>query len=367
MTEPQAGICVLTGAGASRPLGLPTMDGLLPENFEQSLQVGERDVFDMIGNWALLRPDLSFDFEHLFTGVDYIANTTVNDPLAIAFAGPRGDRTGRFQFKSQSGTYFEANFDGYRRSAISLAETLKRIVHERLSRVDPSKAAKLYHAFFALLSELVGSRTQIDMFTTNYDRAVETSYEYEGESYVRFELIRGFKRSARARAPRFDAADYRRGSRNGLTVRLFKLHGSLDWRREGDTVVEVAADEYVGRNAVIYPLRKPLLEEPFKSLFELYEKRVAKAKICVVIGSSLRDDHIRRVLVDRVRESALHVVLVDPQAAQLWTRIEKEIGQEAAVRFVHTANVGFGGNGAENTELRQAITLAVTQARSSRA
>ena len=57
MTEPPPRVCVLTGAGASKPLGLPTMESLLPEGFERSLpdRSGERDVFDMAVNWAALQ------------------------------------------------------------------------------------------------------------------------------------------------------------------------------------------------------------------------------------------------------------------------------------------------------------------------
>ena len=52
MTEPKPRVLVLTGAGASKPLGLPTMEGLLPDGFAAQLQGEERDVFDMAANWA---------------------------------------------------------------------------------------------------------------------------------------------------------------------------------------------------------------------------------------------------------------------------------------------------------------------------
>ena len=128
-------------------------------------------------------------------------------------------------------------------------------------------------------------------------------------------------------------------------------------------MVEVAADEYVGRNAIIYPLRKPSLDEPFRTLFALFEQRLAKADLCIVVGSSLRDEHIRRALVERVKTKALQIVLVDPNAPQLWAVFEAEVGQAEAARLVQQASVGFGAGGEEETEVKGKIQFAIANAR----
>ncbi len=364
MTEPGPRICVLTGAGASQPLGLPTMATLLPGDFERHLE-GGRDVFDMVTNWAASgRTDTVLDFELLFTGIDHIAPLDGGDPLAMAFAAARGDHVGRFQFKQAAGSYIEANLQGYQKEAAALIERLKGVVHQRLSPIDTAKAAKLYHAFFELLPSAPTSIREIDVFTTNYDRAVEAAYEHEGEGPERFELVRGFQRRGRARAPRFDPRIYEAPLSEGLNVRLYKLHGSLDWRREGAAVVEVGADEYVGRNAVIYPLRKPSLDEPFATLFKLFRMRLKDAHVCVVIGSSLRDEHIRRALVERVQAEALRVVLVDPRASDLRSGLEAEVGRGQTARFVQALDMGFGGSAEEQRQLKGKIKLAVEQATS---
>jgi hypothetical protein len=103
---------------------------------------------------------------------------------------------------------------------------------------------------------------------------------------------------------------YERPPGSSFIVKLYKLHGSLDWRHENDAVQEVAADEYVGRNVVIYPVRKPVMDEPFKTLFELFERRLDESQVCVVIGSSLRDEHLRQALVKRINAGTLRAVLV---------------------------------------------------------
>jgi hypothetical protein len=325
------------------------MVDLLPSGFDTSLQGGERDVFDMVANWALATAsDGILDFEVLFTGVDLLAQMQPTDPVALPFMPPQKEASGRdrggWLFRASAGSNIVGSIDHFRPGARDLEEKLKRVVHDRLAPVASEKAAGLYYPLFELLAEVVGPRGVIDLFTTNYDRAVEASYEYEGKATpeVTFELVRGFRRTPRARTARWNPTDYERSSVDGLTVRLYKLHGSLDWRRENDVVVEVAADEYVARNAVIYPLRKPSPDEPFKALLGLFEQRVAGAQVCVVIGSSLRDEHIRSVLVKHLNADALHVVLVDPEIEKLRALLEAEIGTERLNRLVRSAKVKFG-------------------------
>lgn len=344
---------------------------LLPAEFDEGLQGGERDVLDMVANWALAPGSSNgvLDFEVLFTGVDLLANLQATDPLALPFMPPQKDRNGRdrggWLFKqAHPGSNIVGSIDHFRPAARELAEKLKRVVHDRLAPVEAEKAAGLYYPLFALLAEVVGPTGVIDFFTTNYDRAVEASYEYEGTATpdVTFELVRGFRRTPRSRTARWNPTDYDRSSADGLTVKLYKLHGSLDWRRENGLVVEVAADEYVARNAVIYPLRKPSPDEPFKALLALFEERIASAQVCVVIGSSLRDEHIRGILVKRLNADALHVVLVDPEIEKLRALLEAGIGADRLTRLVRSAKVKFGESGSWD-RVRSKLLDAVGHAR----
>ncbi len=346
MSEQRPRVCVLTGAGASKPLDLPTMDDLLPQGFEGTLAARERDVFDIAANWAAANGRGGFlDLELLFTALDTIGHVEVSDPLGMAFV-PARDGAGGFLFKQgpHGGAYIAGgNLDGFQKAAKAVAERLKVIVHDRLSGVDAAKAAKLYFPFLSYLSEIVGSDGEIDFFTTNYDRAVELSYEDDSATLrLVFEVVAGFPPGQRVSRPRWNVADYQRKAPKGLTIRLYKLHGSLDWRREGGSVRFVGAEEYVPRSVAIYPLRKPsVVDEPFKTLLGLFKERVNEARLCLVIGSSLRDDHIRHVLVERVRAEALHVVIADPNASTLVSALESEAGKQGA-RFLHKAQGEFG-------------------------
>ncbi len=346
------------------------MDALLPKEFGESLQYGERDVFDMAANWAMMQNPEVLDFEHLFTGVDVLAHLSRSDPLAMAFAPPRPpvppqSRVANFQFQSLAGHILGPDFEGCRKNAAALTERLRRVVHEQLAQIDTARAAILYQKLFAFLSAIVGLTGQVDLFTTNYDRAVEASYEtpVDDPTGFDFELVRGFTQGARQRAPQWDPSVYERPPGSRLVVKLYKLHGSLDWRREGDQVREVAADEYVGRNAVIYPVRKPVIEEPFHTLLDLFRRRLQDSDLCVVIGNSLRDEHIRTCLTERLHADALRLVIVDPQADRLASSLEPEIGRERLGRLVQTAPVRFGGGDAEQRDLEAVVGSVAAQAR----
>jgi hypothetical protein len=365
MTDPKPRVVVLTGAGASKPLGLPTMEALLPSAFESLLQpVEEHQVFDMAANWAAVQNPAVLDFELVFTLVDTIARLRESDPVAMAFAAARGS-AGGFQFKATPGSYIAGgNLPAYQKAAASLCERLKRVVHEQLAEPDEALAVKLYHDLFRVLGGVIDHPGVIDLFTTNYDRAVEVSHETAAE--VDFELVKGFGLVGRARAPRWDPSLYDNAPGKRLTVKLYKLHGSLDWRRNGDVVEEVGADEYVkGRNALIYPIRKPVIEEPFTNLFERFKQRLQESGVCVVIGSSLRDEYIRQAIVEQLNAETLRVVLVDPNADKLAALLGEDLGAlgpDRLGRLVYTVNARFGGSDDEVKDMEEKIRRAAAHA-----
>src|SRR5438876_9330671 len=200
MTEPKPRVLVLTGAGASKPLGLPTMEGLLPDVFAAQLQGEERDVFDMAANWAAGQNPTVLDFELIFTLVDLVAHLEESDPAALAFAAPRTS-AGGFLFTQGAGSYSTGNLPADRAAAARLLERLKRVVHEQLAPPDAALAVQLYHGLFEILAGLFDPQGVIELFTTNYDRAVEISHETAAD--VDFELVKGFAQVGRGRGPRW--------------------------------------------------------------------------------------------------------------------------------------------------------------------
>jgi hypothetical protein len=118
---------------------------------------------------------------------------------------------------------------------------------------------------------------------------------------------------------------------------LIKLHGSATWYKAGSAdeagrmrrvraagQVEVARRMGAARTLtheamVIYPtLNKALTNGPFPSLAVAAEKALSESRLCLAIGYSFGDAHIRRLVLEALSSNPdLKLVLVNPAALQV--------------------------------------------------
>jgi hypothetical protein len=193
------------------------------------------------------------------------------------------------------------------------------------STVDADQAAALYKpliadfkSWFQTIPHVGGT---IPFFTLNYDRAVEAA-----ASGLDVRCVDGLgdqrgateRRWSRARFERYEEGNH------GATVVLVKLHGSVRWGWQGDiggNIVELSAG--VGRDpgnlkhVVLYPteLPKPMYVEPFRTGYRIFRECLNHACILFVIGCSLRDQEIRTSISDAMDDNTeLHVVVLGPEA-----------------------------------------------------
>lgn len=323
---------IFTGAGASEPLKLPVMKDMLDNEFRsETVDEGlEQHIYDVTANWAAAESeDDTVDFELLYTAVDRFTNLNISDLEALPFAPHRGGPG--FYFVKGKGGKTTLFLPEVTRKSKDLRVKLQARVHDLIGEVDAERAAEIYLPLFEAVYAAIPAGTvgeantgTIFVFTTNYDRAVEAPF-WEGltESYsANLHLIDGMaQQPAGPRA--FDNEEYDQNPSSGqILLKLFKLHGSLHWRREGNRVLESAGDEYVGRNALIYPIRdsKDELPHPFPSLFRRFRSALKdRIDTLLVIGSSFRDKHIRDIVVKALRGSATleRLILLDPRAGQI--------------------------------------------------
>jgi hypothetical protein len=90
-------------------------------------------------------------------------------------------------------------------------------------------------------------------------------------------------------------------------VYLYKLHGSLNWKRHKIYDIEATSEErrsydsnYV-ENLLVYPTLSPkdgAEVEPYKTIREEFRKYMEGADLCIVIGFSFRDMHINTIFSD---------------------------------------------------------------------
>ncbi len=164
-------------------------------------------------------------------------------------------------------------------------------------------------AYLARLADAC-KNTGVDVFSLNYDLCIETALTHWDQSFVNG----------------FTPEGWRPVELNGndCPLRLFKLHGSLDW----------VEDEEFGLCSLRYPrhkfagdmegVRRPLLifgthhklspREPFLSLAYQFSQRVLDTSLLVVIGYSFGDAHVNEIVIQGVRRNPrLHVVVVSPE------------------------------------------------------
>ena len=188
------------------------------------------------------------------------------------------------------------------------------LVVEHYGQIDEEAALALYRPLLMAMSG--GERSEapvtIPIFTLNYDLAVESACGFSQA----WRLEDGFSGGSTWSRDMFDSylPDV-----DGSPVVLFKLHGSISWCMEQDGRIHrvppgVGRDAGRTKSVIKYPLldQKGLNEEPYKTGFDYLEACLERARKVVVLGTSLRDEAITRLLGSALRRRAeLRLYYVD--------------------------------------------------------
>jgi hypothetical protein len=152
----------------------------------------------------------------------------------------------------------------------------------------------------------------IDIFSLNYDLCIESALR----DIVEAVFENGFT------ADGWRPANFY----NGRTIRLFKLHGSLDWVE--DTAYGLCSLEFPRHKDaedVEDAGHRPLLifgtshklspKEPFLSLAYQFSQSILKSPILIIIGYSFGDDYINEIIRQGLwANTRLKIVIVSPNA-----------------------------------------------------
>lgn len=304
----KAKVILLTGAGASVPLGLYTTslflnefttrwwpleaDHELVKELRQAVNTQYGDIEDLL---ALL--------ERQVTAAD------------VLLADPRFVRDVLQNNRQRIGEYIHV--------ATQLRDTIYDKVIEHYSHVDAHRAAALYDPllgqFLKRFHDIPELGQTLPFFTLNYDVAVESA-----ASMLELQLVDGLEvRPGSVERQWTPDAFTRYEEKPGkLNVVLVKLHGSVRWgydRSNANSIVElsrgVGRDPGMYRHAVLYPARTPkaIDEEPFRTGFRCFRECLRSARVLVAIGTSFRDPEVNAALRDGMEENPdLHLIVVDP-------------------------------------------------------
>lgn len=177
-------------------------------------------------------------------------------------------------------------------------------IHDKLifewTKFNEDKASEL----IAPLKSLTTSPESFNMriFSLNYDLILEKGLNTAGEDRVYF----GF--SQKQWQGDFD-------DENDVTkIKLYKLHGSLDWFFDSDQEDIKLGDPENGRPLIVFGSGPKIQSyDPFLSLLSSYRNCLKEASLFITIGYSFQDRYINNILIQSLN-SGLNkkLLVVDP-------------------------------------------------------
>lgn len=174
--------------------------------------------------------------------------------------------------------------------------------------------------YFAKLRDFLPAHGRLKVFTTNYDLCVEHACRDQG-----VDIVTGFH----PRTGRWTPSLFRNP---GPGINLYKLHGSLNWNL-GEHGVDWENSPLVERcrpqwdqvpELILGPGSKLQHDEPFVTLYAELHRAIRRARVCVAIGHSFRDLHIKEPICGANRRG-MTVVDINPSCNDLAQKHYKKL------------------------------------------
>ncbi len=166
---------------------------------------------------------------------------------------------------------------------------------------------KLQDAYDQIFRDLKSRTGAVTVFTTNYDTAIETYCRMAERT-----CVDGFAERYGRRAWTGDF-----GTQNAKNpVRLYKLHGSLEWKLHKTYGIimspELSGGPNIKKDIMIMPTRSPKDEEdenPFSEIFGLMKKEFKEQDACIAVGCSFRDESVNEVFREFIQDKKMLIVI----------------------------------------------------------
>ena len=175
---------------------------------------------------------------------------------------------------------------------------------------------------FLFLNTLINRKSglaRVNLFTLNYDLLIETCCDTLG-----ILLNDGFDGTmTRWLNPSQFDMDYYYPSgivgdkpvRCERVMNYFKLHGSLNWVKDGNRIVKGPLSY---ENMIIYPCLDKfdaMAYEPFAEIFRRFSVSIKRLKgALIVVGYSFCDPHINQIILQALEQPSFRMVVVNPDA-----------------------------------------------------
>lgn len=310
-------IAVLGGAGLTHDAGLPLSTGLA-DKLKQEL-IGRTESQETEGQLREKARVLLSTLRFLEGAVRFQEGILNRDPgrsinieqMAVS----------AIQLRDRLTNPLAAYTSGWHQRIIELEALNSKILNdfvefifsqlEKWLKIDDLNAV----AYLARLADLHAGDIRLDVFSLNYDLCLEHALSKFG----RHAFANGFTEDG-WRPSLFDPKTD--------DIRLFKLHGSLDWI--DDELYGLCSLEFPRhRNAEdISDEHRPLLifgtanklsaRQPFLSLAYHFSERILISNLLVIVGYSFGDDYINEIIKQGLDTNGkLRIVVVQPDASAL--------------------------------------------------
>ena len=222
------------------------------------------------------------------------------------------------EFLSKSEAYLQVKDDA---DVKSFVNSCKKVILEKCSTFLNVEKLGAHKTFLHRLSRRRVRDPRLKVFTTNYDLCFE-----QAASALGGVVIDGFSFTPpRQYDPRYFGYDIIRRSRasedqgnylEGVFL-LYKLHGSVNWARDTNGLIQEKINPSPDEACLIYPAKGKYQQsflQPHLESMSQYLASLREPNTCVfAIGFGFNDDHLSEPLLAAVRSNPhLRLIIADP-------------------------------------------------------
>jgi hypothetical protein len=206
----------------------------------------------------------------------------------------------------------------------NFVDSCKKVILKKCSEFLDVDKLGAHQTFLHRLSRRRVRDPRLKVFTTNYDLCFEraagklgivvidgfsfTPPRHYDPRYFGYDIVRRFH-------TREDQGNYLEG-----VFHLYKLHGSVNWSRESDYIIQQEQTAKPDKACLIYPARGKYQQsflQPYLESVSQYLAALREPNTCIiVVGFGFNDDHLSEPLLESVRSNpSLRLVVVNPNAS----------------------------------------------------
>jgi len=193
------------------------------------------------------------------------------------------------------------------------------------------------------IKKWIEGTSKVDIFTTNWDLVVEhTSDSLLIEDDIELRCIDGFKGTYIKIYDQTTYDDVIKTKMKAMKIiNLYKLHGSIDWRKQGEEIIKSESSD--NEEVLIYPTPlkfKEVLGAPYMELLRRFSNTIEDetCNYLLIIGYSFADSHINNIVKNATKRSDFNVFVVNPFLDE--TDLRSILGTKANIRS--SINLCFG-------------------------